>query len=56
LGHEDLQERDRRVFAFARTHHIPLAWVLAGGYTKDIAEVVRVHTNTFAAAAEIYPS
>ncbi len=54
LNHEDLFERDRLVFGFAREHGIPIAWVLAGGYTKDIHQVVKVHVNTFHAALEIY--
>ena len=46
LTHDDLRERDRRVFAFARQHAIPIAWVLAGGYTPDTSKVVAVHVNT----------
>ena len=51
LTHADLLERDRMIFAFARHHAVPIAWVLAGGYTKDISKVVQVHLNTFHAAA-----
>jgi acetoin utilization deacetylase AcuC-like enzyme len=54
LDHDDLLARDRAVFAFAREHKIPIAWVLAGGYTEDVTKVVRVHLNTFAAWREIY--
>lgn len=54
LGMEDLQERDRRVFAFARTHTLPCAWVLAGGYTRDVRKVVEIHVNTFHAARHVY--
>ncbi|HUR47509.1 MAG TPA: histone deacetylase [Candidatus Saccharimonadales bacterium] len=54
LNHADLKERDRIVFAWARGLGIPLAWVLAGGYTRDIAKVVEVHLNTFRAALEVY--
>ena len=46
LNHADLMERDLRVFQFARSHRIPIAWVLAGGYTRDIRKVVEVHLNT----------
>jgi len=46
LDHDDLFERDRRVFEFARRHSIPIAWVLAGGYTRDVRKVVEVHLNT----------
>jgi acetoin utilization deacetylase AcuC-like enzyme len=54
LDHADLRERDRRVFAWARREALPLAWVLAGGYTPEISKVVEVHLGTFDAAAEIY--
>jgi len=54
LDHDDLRERDRRVFAWAHAQAIPVAWVLAGGYTKDTSQVVRVHLNTFEAALEVY--
>jgi len=54
LDHDDLRERDRRVFAWAKAQRIPIAWVLAGGYTKDVSKIVRVHLNTFAAAREIF--
>jgi acetoin utilization deacetylase AcuC-like enzyme len=50
LTADDLLERDRTVFRFAREHGIPIAWVLAGGYTKDVSKVVDVHVNTFKAA------
>jgi acetoin utilization deacetylase AcuC-like enzyme len=46
LSHEDLMERDRRVFEFAKANALPVAWVLAGGYSKDIRKVVDVHVNT----------
>ncbi len=52
LDHDDLLARDRAVFAFAREQGIPIAWVLAGGYTEDVTKVVRVHLNTFAAWRE----
>ena len=54
LDHNDLLARDRRVFEFAKAHAIPVAWVLAGGYTSDVSKVVRVHLNTFRAWREIY--
>ena len=43
----DLRARDFRVFTFARHHGIPIAWVLAGGYTRDITKIVRIHAGTF---------
>jgi acetoin utilization deacetylase AcuC-like enzyme len=54
LDHDDLLARDRRAFELARQEGIPIAWVLAGGYTKDTSKVVRVHLNTFAAAAAVF--
>jgi acetoin utilization deacetylase AcuC-like enzyme len=54
LDHEDLRERDRRVFAWARRERLPLAWVLAGGYTPDVSKVVDVHVGTFDAAASAW--
>lgn len=53
LDHSDLQWRDRVVFEFARGHGIPIAWVLAGGYTRDVRKVVEVHLNTFRAWREV---
>jgi len=54
VGLEDLAARDALVFEAARAAGIPIAWVLAGGYTKDIRKVVEVHANTFAAAAQAF--
>lgn len=54
VGHADLQARDRRVFEFARDHKIPIAWVLAGGYTKDTSQVVQAHVNTAHACCEVF--
>ena len=54
VGLEDLAERDARMFAIAHASGIPIAWVLAGGYTKDVTKVVEVHANTFAAAARVF--
>ena len=54
LSHEDLFQRDRLVFSFARRHHIPTAWVLAGGYTPDIEKVVRAHVHTATACQEVF--
>jgi len=54
LDLDDLLERDRLVFAWARREGLPLAWVLAGGYTPDVSKVVAVHLNTFEAANFAY--
>lgn len=54
LDHDDLLARDEAVFRFAKSAQIPVAWVLAGGYTSDISKVVRVHLNTFEAWRCVY--
>lgn len=54
LNHDDLLARDWQVFEFAKAHDIPVAWVLAGGYTSDVSKVVQVHLNTFQAWREVY--
>lgn len=50
----DLAERDRMVFEFAKAQEIPIAWVLAGGYTKDTSKVVEVHTNTAKVCRDVF--
>ncbi|AUX49048.1 deacetylase [Sorangium cellulosum] len=50
LTHDDLRARDELVFRTAQERGIPIAWVLAGGYTPDVSRVVEVHLNTFVAA------
>jgi acetoin utilization deacetylase AcuC-like enzyme len=54
LGQDDLYARDRRVFEMARAAAVPIAWVLAGGYTKDVSKVVAVHVGTARAALEVF--
>jgi len=56
LDHAALRERDRRVFQFCKDNGIPVAWVLAGGYTPDTSKVVQVHVNTFEACKEVHES
>lgn len=54
LTTELLAEREDLVFAWARDHGIPIAWVLAGGYQSDTlsaADVVALHRLTIAASA-----
>ena len=54
LGLEDLATRDALVFAAAKRANIPIAWVLAGGYSKDLSKVVEVHANTQREAANLF--
>ncbi|WP_437780274.1 histone deacetylase family protein [Sorangium sp. So ce1097] len=50
LTHDDLRARDEIVFRTALERRVPIAWVLAGGYTPDVSRVVDVHLGTFVAA------
>jgi acetoin utilization deacetylase AcuC-like enzyme len=52
VGLDDLYARDRYVFDVARKKGLPVAWVLAGGYTKDVSKVVAVHVGTVKAALD----
>ncbi len=54
LDARDLRERDRWVFEWAKAQELPLAWVLAGGYTKDVSKIVGIHLGTFDAAADVH--
>jgi len=42
-----LKQRDEIVFAASQMFNVPVAVSLAGGYQKDIREVLDVHDNTF---------
>ena len=46
LTFEGLKERDRLVIWTARTHRIPVAVVLAGGYAQNVEDTITVHANT----------
>lgn len=58
LTYEQMQERDRKVFQFAKDKNIPIVWNLAGGYQKDnngtIEPVLKCHRNTMAECIKIY--
>lgn len=54
LDHSALFNRDRLVFQLAKERGLPVAWTLAGGYTADTSQVVKVHVNTFHAAHEVF--
>jgi len=47
LTHAGLMERDRRVFAFAKSIQAPLVITLGGGYSDPIERTVEAHANTF---------
>lgn len=54
LDHDALRARDTFVFETAKRRGLPVMWVLAGGYTKDVTKVVEVHVNTFRAARQVF--
>lgn len=49
---EGLQRRDRLVFEQARSHGVPVAITLAGGYALRLEDTVRIHVNTILAARD----
>lgn len=52
IGTDTLRDRERLVFGWAAAHGLPVAWVLAGGYTVSISmdELVDLHLLTVHAA------
>jgi acetoin utilization deacetylase AcuC-like enzyme len=55
ITHQTLAERDNTVFQWAKQHNIPIAYVLAGGYTmsQTMDSLVNSHINTLDAAERI---
>jgi acetoin utilization deacetylase AcuC-like enzyme len=51
---EGLKKRDELVFRAARTHNIPVMTTYAGGYALRIEDTVTIHSNTVAAAKQIF--
>ena len=43
---EGLRERDRHVFAACRARGVPVVLTLAGGYARNIEDIVTIHANT----------
>ena len=52
LTMDGLQSRDRRVFDWCHERHLPVAFVMAGGYGVHIEETVQVQLNTYRIALE----
>lgn len=50
LSVDGLEARDRRVFDWCFARHIPLAFVMAGGYGVKIEETVQIQLNTYRVA------
>jgi acetoin utilization deacetylase AcuC-like enzyme len=54
LTREGLRERDRRVFAAARSAGVPVAVTLAGGYASSPSDTVSIHVGTVLAGADVH--
>ncbi len=51
---EGLLERDRIVLDAARQREIPIAVTFAGGYARNTADTIQIHTNTILAACDAF--
>jgi acetoin utilization deacetylase AcuC-like enzyme len=47
LTQDGLEARDRRVFDWCHQRQIPVAFVMAGGYGRQIEETVQIQSRTF---------
>jgi acetoin utilization deacetylase AcuC-like enzyme len=54
LSYDGLEARDRRVFDWAWTRRLPLAFCMAGGYGHEIDHTVQVQMNTYRVALEYW--
>jgi acetoin utilization deacetylase AcuC-like enzyme len=50
MTHEGLAERDRRVFAWLESRHLPVCVTLGGGYGRPLESTVEAHVNVWRAA------
>jgi acetoin utilization deacetylase AcuC-like enzyme len=51
---DGLKKRDQLVFRVARARNIPVMVTYAGGYARNVADTVTIHSNTIIAAKEIF--
>ncbi len=54
LSFDGLEARDRRVFDWCYTRHIPVAFAMAGGYGVKIEDTVNVQVNTYRVAFDYW--
>ena len=54
LTMDQLYQRDLIIFEQAKKYGIPVAWNLAGGYSKNFNDVIQIHMNSIKAFTEIY--
>ena len=47
-----LAERDRFVIGTCRAKNLPVAIVMAGGYAREIRDIVEIHGETIRTAAD----
>lgn len=50
LSTDGMEARDRQVFDWAHARGVPVAFVMAGGYGRNLADTVAVQLNTFQVA------
>jgi acetoin utilization deacetylase AcuC-like enzyme len=51
---EGLKKRDELVFSIAKARGIPVMVALAGGYARNVADTVTIHSNTVVGATEVF--
>ena len=51
---EGLKKRDELVFRVAQAQGIPVMVTYAGGYARNVADTVTIHSNTVIAAKEVF--
>ncbi len=56
VSKEGLAERDRLVFASCRERGIPVAVTMAGGYAREVSDIVDIHFRTIQRAATLLRS
>ena len=54
LSHDGLEARDRRVFDWAWQRRVPLAFTMAGGYGRDLADTLQAQLNTWRVAQQYH--
>jgi acetoin utilization deacetylase AcuC-like enzyme len=54
LSQEGCKQRDRYVFEQCKLNRIPVAVMMAGGYSERIAQIVDAHTNTYKMGVEVF--
>lgn len=55
VSKEGLLGRDRTVLELCRVRRLPVAVVMAGGYARDIQDIVDIHLQTIAVAVRVFP-